>query len=219
MSSVPMDGGLPLERSGMPSSVRAIEETDWAHLPLDRTRGHFAVWLTILTEGFLFVSFFFSYGYLSNNKIRWEWDVPPRLHYAIPMLIILVCSSFVMVWGERQVKRQNYLGGRLALVITIVMGLGFLFLSAMDYKEHWLHLTPTTDSYGSIFYATVSLHGAHVIVGLLILGYLLVMPRYSPSAHLPHRPYRVGAMYWHFVDVVWIFVVGILYVWPNLGNR
>ena len=183
---------------------------------LETERGSYGMMLTILTEGFLFISLFASYFMLGSNKERWRIEEPPKLHYALPMLIVLLVSSVVLHWGERQVKKASYGSARLALALTILIGLGFLALSALDYREHWRTLTPYSDSYGSIFYTIVSFHAAHVIVGLLILAYVLVLPRYAPTAESPYRPYHVAAMYWHFVDVVWIFVVAILYVGPHL---
>jgi heme/copper-type cytochrome/quinol oxidase subunit 3 len=185
-------------------------------LPLETERGSLAMWLTILTEAFLFVALFCSYFLLANNKERWRVEELPKLHYALPMLVLLIASSFVLHAVERRVKQRNYGASRALLAVTILMGLGFMMLSALDYKEHWQTLTPYTDSYGSIFYTIVSFHAAHVIVGLLVLAYVLAMRRYAPAPETPYRPYHVAAMYWHFVDVVWIFVVGILYVGPHL---
>jgi cytochrome c oxidase subunit 3 len=183
---------------------------------LETERGSYGMMLTILTEGFLFISLFASYFMLGSNKERWRIEELPKLHYALPMLVVLLVSSVVLHWGERQVKKASYGSARLALGLTILVGFGFLALSALDYREHWRTLTPYSDSYGSIFYTIVSFHAAHVIVGLLILAYVLVLPRYAPTAESPYRPYHVAAMYWHFVDVVWIFVVAILYVGPHL---
>ena len=191
-------------------SVRALPAQ------LETERGSYGMMLTILTEGFLFISLFASYFMLGSNKERWRIEELPKLHYALPMLVVLLVSSVVLHWGERQVKKASYGSARLALGLTILVGLGFLALSALDYREHWRTLTPYSDSYGSIFYTIVSFHAAHVIVGLLILAYVLVLPRYAPAAESPYRPYHVAAMYWHFVDVVWIFVVAILYVGPHL---
>jgi heme/copper-type cytochrome/quinol oxidase subunit 3 len=185
-------------------------------VPLETERGTYGMMCTILTEGFLFVALFASYFMLGSNKERWRIEELPKLHYALPMLAVLILSSLVLHWGERRVKEERYAAGRIALTLTILIGLVFLTLSAFDYREHWQHLTPSTDSYGSIFYTITSFHAAHVIVGLLILIYVLFLPRYAPAAQSPYRPYHVAAMYWHFVDVVWIFVVGILYVGPHL---
>lgn len=184
--------------------------------PLDDNRGTWAVALTIATETTLFVCLFASYFYLENNKNRWGIDEPPKLHYALIMLAVLLSSSVVLHWGEKQVKKQKYLVGRIALGITILMGMGFLALSAFEYLDHWKELTPYSDSYGSIFYTIISIHAAHVIVGLIMLIYTLILPRYSPALRSPYRPYHVVSLYWHFVDIVWVFIVGLLYVMPNV---
>lgn len=184
--------------------------------PLDDNRGTWAMALTIATEAALFVCLFASYFYLENNKNRWAIDEPPKLHYAFMMLAVLISSSLVLHWGEKQVKKEKYGSGRIALAITIVMGLGFLCLSGLEYLDHWKELTPYSDSYGSIFYTIVSIHAAHVIVGLMMLTYTLILPRYGPALRSPYRPYHVASMYWHFVDIVWVFIVGLLYVMPNV---
>lgn len=184
--------------------------------PLDDNRGTWGMATTIATEATLFVCLFASYFYLENNKNRWAIDLPPKLHYAFIMLAVLISSSFVLHWGERQLKRQRYGAARAALAITILMGLGFLALQAFEYLDHWKSLTPYSDSYGSIFYTITTFHAAHVVIGLLILFYTLILPRYSPALRSPYRPYHVASMYWHFVDIVWIFIVGLLYVMPNI---
>ena len=132
------------------------------------------------------------------------------------MLMVLLIKQRGVALGRAASEGAALRTGPISLALTILIGLGFLALSAMDYREHWRTLTAYTDSYGSIFYTIVSFHAAHVIVGLLILSYVLVLPRYAPAAESPYRPFHVAAMYWHFVDVVWIFVVAILYVGPHL---
>jgi heme/copper-type cytochrome/quinol oxidase subunit 3 len=184
--------------------------------PLETERGTFAMRLVILTESFLFISLFASYFMLENNKDRWRIEELPKLNFAIPMLVVLIVSSVVLRWGELQVRKQRYRAGRMALALTILIGFGFLTLQAFEYRTHWEHLTPYTDSYGSIFYTITTFHAAHVIVGLLMLAYVLVLPRYAAARESPYRPFHVAAMYWHFVDVVWIFVVAILYIGPHL---
>ncbi|HKR27901.1 MAG TPA: cytochrome c oxidase subunit 3 [Acidobacteriaceae bacterium] len=184
--------------------------------PLDDNRGTWAIWLTILTEGMLFVCLFGSYFYLENNKDRWAIDEPPKMHLAVIMLAVLLTSSFILHWGEKQLKLQRYVLARGALAVTILLGIGFLGLSAAEYLEAWKELTPYSDSFGSLHYTIVSFHAAHVIVGLLILIYTLALPRYSPALRSPYRPYHVASLYWHFVDVVWIFVVFLLFIMPNV---
>jgi cytochrome c oxidase subunit III len=183
--------------------------------PLDEGRGTLAVWMLIATEASLFITLFCAYFLVGNNKNRWLIDQPPKFSYALILLAILVGSSIVLHWGEKQLKLRRYGAARAAMAVTLIMGLGFLTLQSFEYMDHWKSLTPYSDAYGSIFYTITTFHAAHVIVGLLILGYVLCLPRYHPTAESPYRPYHVASLYWHFVDVVWFFVVVILYLIPN----
>jgi cytochrome c oxidase subunit 3 len=185
-------------------------------LPLDDNRGTWGMALTISTEAALFVCLFASYFYLENNKNRWAIDNPPKMHLAFIMLAVLITSSFVLHQGEKLLKRGHYLAARVLLGITILMGLGFLAIQSFEYLDHWKELTPYSDSYGSIFYTITTFHAAHVIVGLILLIYAFILPRYGPALRSPYRPYHVVSLYWHFVDIVWIFIVGLLYVMPNV---
>jgi heme/copper-type cytochrome/quinol oxidase subunit 3 len=183
---------------------------------IDDRRGTFGMALFITTEAMLFVMMFFTYFYLGEGTQRWQVEEPPKLHYAIPMLVILLSSSAILFWGEQQVKKQRLGAGKLAMGLTILLGLIFLGFNYLDFSERLLKLTPRSDAYGSIFFTITSLHGLHVCVGLLMLLFVFFMRRWEPAQHPPHRPYHNVAMYWHFVDVVWVFIVAILYVAPNV---
>jgi heme/copper-type cytochrome/quinol oxidase subunit 3 len=185
-------------------------------LPLDDNRGIWGMWTLILTEGMLFVCFFGAYFYLENNKNRFAIDMPPHTHWAVSAAALLIVSSIAMWLGERQIFRRNYFAGRMLLLVVLVLGLGFLALEGFDFALEWRTLTPYSDSYGSIFYTIIGFDALHVIIGMLILLYVLVLPRYSMERISPHRPYHVAALYWYFVTVVWIFIVGLLYVMPNI---
>ena len=199
-----------------------IEHIEHAPSPLrkiDDKRGTFAMWLFIATEATLFVMLFMAYFYVAKGNNRWKTEEPPKLHYALPMLGVLLTSSVVLHWGEKQAKKQNYALARAGLVGTIALGILFLGLSYLDYSEHLLHLTPQANAYGSIFYTITSLHVAHVITGLLMMGWLLFLaPWWEPAQYTPHRPYHNVSMYWHFVDTVWVFIIAILYLSPNVYN-
>lgn len=197
----------------MPPTVTQSPHTGaW---PIEANRGVYAVTMVILTEGTLFICLFASYYFLGADKNRWAIDHPPKLLKAFIMLAILAASSLVIMWGERLIEQKKYRRARWAVVTTIVMGLVFLAVQASEYMDHWKTLTPQTDSYGSIFYTITTFHAAHVIMGLLMLCYLAILPSYGPTQTPPHRPYRVVALYWHFVDVIWFFVVLLLYVIPH----
>jgi len=185
-------------------------------LRVDDRRGTFGMALFITSESLLFAILFFAYFYVRAGNTAWPIHQPPRLHFTLPMLGVLMLSSAVIYWGERQVQRLRYATARSALIGTIALGGVFLVLTYFEYSEHLQHLTPQTDAYGSIFYTITSLHLAHVVLGLLMLLWVLLLPRWEPVERTPHRPYHNVSMYWHFVDVVWISVVLLLYVIPNL---
>jgi len=185
-------------------------------LPIDQRRGWCAMWCVIATEFMLFVCMFGAYYYLGNNKDRWAIDKPPGLKYPLMLMVILLASSFVLRWGEHQVKGERFRAARSALWLTVLIGLVFIAVQSLEYISHWKSLTPYSDSYGSIFYSITGLHAAHVVAGLLMLAYVGILPGYGETAESPHRAYETAALYWHFIDFVWIFIVALLYVIPNL---
>jgi cytochrome c oxidase subunit III len=184
-------------------------------LPLDQKRGLWGMWCTIATEAMLFACMFSAYYYLGSNKDRWAMHPGPELKFPFPMLAVLLTSSLVLYWGERRAREENFFVARMAVWATFVLGLTFLTVQGFEYYWSWSQSAPYSDSYGSIFYAITTLHASHVMVGLGMLAYIGVMPRYGRTARTPHQPYETVSKYWHFVDVVWIFIVVFLYVIPN----
>lgn len=200
--------------SSVPAEI--ISPPPIAHLRPDEELGRNGVWLVIMTEGFLFVDLFFSYFYLGNRTQRWSVEEPPPLLNALVLLGILVTSSIVLHFaGERQLKKEKYGSARVGIVATILLGFLFLALEGYAFSQSWATITPATDSYGSIFYTIQFFHAAHVIAGLSVLSCVLFLPLGATQAS-PHRPLHVAALYWHFVDVIWVFVVFFLFILPHL---
>lgn len=185
-------------------------------LGLDQERGHFGIWLFIGSEVFLFVMLFFAYFFLSFGDWRWLREEPPKLTLALIMLAVLLTSSAVLRWGEKQVERARYSRGRGAMAVTVLLGIAFLALSFFEYREHLRDVTPWSDAYGSVFYTITTFHVAHLILGLCMMAFVLCLPRVGATSRPPHRAYEDVAVYWHFVDTVWVFIVALLYVLPNL---
>jgi|SRR5579871_1449468 len=186
--------------------------------PQDNRVGSNSILTFIATEGTLFAMLFASYWYLGKGKPQWPMGDPPKLHYAIPMLILLLASSAVLHFGEKKVREHKVGAGMIFLGITILMGLGFIAMSVLDYQERLQTLSPTQNAYGSIYYTTVTLHAAHLVLGLMMLLYVLLLPSIEPREVTPHWPYHNAALYWHFVDAVWVFVVFIMFIIPNIGR-
>jgi cytochrome c oxidase subunit I len=183
-------------------------------LPIDRARGSAGMWLFIATEASLFVMLFFTYFYLGPYPA----EDPPKLRLALPMLAILLSSSVILHWADKQVEKGAIGRGRIGAVVTMALGVVFLVLQAFEYRNHLRELTPQSNAYGSIFYTMTGLHAAHVLLGLLMLGYVAVLPTVNGrSSKPPHHSFRNASRYWHFVDLVWVLIVGLVYVLPHFG--
>ena len=192
-------------------SARLIDELGW-----DEKRGTQAMAWLIVTEALLFVSLFFAYFLLAHDNARWPMDAPPKLALALSMLGVLLASSAFVEVARHFGKRARNGMARLAIGAAVILGIVFLGLQTLEYRARLKEVLPTSDAYGSIFYTITSIHGLHVMVGVLMLAYVACLPRPGPgSDRPPHRPLHAAALYWHFVDAVWIFIVFLLYLLPH----
>jgi heme/copper-type cytochrome/quinol oxidase subunit 3 len=178
-------------------------------------RGTWAMLMFIATEAMLFVCLFFSYYYLGHAVPRWPPE-PPEYKLALVMLAVLLTSSVVLHLGERAERRGASGAARSWTGLTIALGVLFVAIQSIEYRSHLQKLQPTTDAYGSIFYTITSFHAAHLVLGLLMLVYVLFLPEIGPAQKPPHRSLYNASLYWHFVDLVWVFIVVLLYVIPNV---
>lgn len=187
-------------------------------LPVDAqgpgATGAWGMILVIVTEASLFVYLLFSYFYLGSMAGgHWPPSGPPELRLALPNTFVLLLSSATMWWAESGIRRGRQGRLRLGLLLTLVIGLGFLAVQMMEY--HSLRFTPRTGAYGSLFYTITGFHGAHVAVGLLMIAVVSLrawLGHFSASRHLAVTNV---SWYWHFVDVVWLAVFTSLYLSPR----
>jgi heme/copper-type cytochrome/quinol oxidase subunit 3 len=183
-------------------------------LPEGRDRGTLGMKLAIATEALLFVAMFFGYFYLGQRQSPWP-PHPPPWKMAVVMLAVLLVSSMTLHRAEHRLKRGGRLAARLWLLGSIGLGLVFMVLQVLEYREHLQELRPTTNAYGSLFYVITTFHGLHMVAGLLMLIFVAVLPDLEPPLS-PARPLHNAALYWHFVDGVWVIIVALLYVLPSL---
>jgi heme/copper-type cytochrome/quinol oxidase subunit 3 len=204
------DGGAAGDATG---EARPISS-----LPRDDGRGTPGMLLVIATEATLFLMFFFAYGYLGAGQPHW----PPRApKYAIALFLlgILLSSSLVLHLGERAWKKGADRQARALVWLTVAMGVAFLVLQSFEYRAKLKELRPTQNAYGSIFYTLTGFHAAHVVVGVLMLAFVGALPTlrpHRPPHRPPHRAMHNASLYWHFVDAVWLVIVLVLYVLPQV---
>jgi heme/copper-type cytochrome/quinol oxidase subunit 3 len=174
--------------------------------------------LLITTEATLFALLLVSYFYLRfESPGPWPPDgADPKLLVPAVMTVLLMSSSIPAYLADTSIRRGEVDRLRLYLASTLLLGAAFLGLQAWEYSDRLDVLRPQDDAYGSLFYTVTGLHGAHVVVGLALLGWVLAWAfrgRYGAHRHLA---VEISSLYWHFVHVVWLFVFLSLYLSPRL---
>nr|YP_009029832.1 cytochrome c oxidase subunit III [Botrylloides giganteus]CCO25726.1 cytochrome c oxidase subunit III [Botrylloides giganteus] len=176
----------------------------------------------IVSEVFFFFGFFwtlFHSGLVPVVDIGAVW---PPFYLAVldplgvPLLntVVLLCSGVTVTYSHHSVLQYNYWGSVLGLAFTLGLGAFFTGLQGMEYYESSFNISDSI--YGSVFFMATGFHGFHVIVGSLFLGVSLFR---MLMGHLPgfqHVGYECAIWYWHFVDVVWIFLYVSLYWWGSM---
>lgn len=172
---------------------------------------------TCATEASLFAYLITAYFYLDLRSATWPpaGIERPRLALPIVMTLLLLSSSATMLWGEDGIRKNR--AGQLSLGIfgTLVLATGFLVLFVKEYHDKLAHFTPSTHAYASIFYTTTSLHGMHVIVGMIILAFTLLRTRLGHFSAEHHTGVSVASLYWHFVGFVWLSIFTCFYLSPH----
>jgi heme/copper-type cytochrome/quinol oxidase subunit 3 len=134
--------------------------------------------------------------------------------------LFLFSSSFT-VWraGRGLEKKEGYRSGSALswLALTIALGLTFLVGQGLEYADLLRrHVTISRDLFGTTFFTLTGFHGLHVLVGLVMLTVLLWTAARSSLRRLKPVAMEVVSLYWHFVDAVWVFIFGVVYLWAFL---
>ena len=179
--------------------------------------GWFGVWCLVATEGSIFAYLIFSYFYLASQAVgQWPPNGVPVFTLAGPNTIILLLSSVALIWAERsgarRAARGRLLGG---IVLAFIFGSAFVGVQIMEWHNQSVSLISGT--YGSIYFTLTGFHLAHVIVGLVMLLLMFVWAARGYFSRERHAPLTIGAIYWHFVDGIWLLVFATLYLSPRFG--
>nr|YP_010178024.1 cytochrome c oxidase subunit III [Conaspidia wangi]QSZ78255.1 cytochrome c oxidase subunit III [Conaspidia wangi] len=177
--------------------------------------------LFIVSEIFFFISFFWAFFHSSLSptiEIGMIW--PPKgiipfnpLHIPLLNTIILVSSGFTITWSHHSLMNNYKYETMLSLFMTVLLGVIFSILQGYEYIE--APFTMADSVYGSTFFMATGFHGIHVLIGttfLLINFFRLIFNHYSTFHHFG---FEAAAWYWHFVDVVWLFLYISIYWWGN----
>jgi len=168
---------------------------------------------------FFFFSFFWAFFHRSlapTIEIGLIWPptgIEPFNPFQVPLLntIILLSSGVTVTWAHHSIIENNHSQTLTGLILTVILGLYFTSLQALEYWE--ASFTISDSSYGSTFFMATGFHGVHVIIGTTFIAVCLnrhFKNHFSPSHHFG---FEAAAWYWHFVDVVWLFLYMTIYWW------
>jgi len=196
------------------------EATFQGHHTLVVQRGlKYGMLLFILSEVMFFFSFFWGFFHSSLGpevEIGGCWPpigIQTINAFDVPLLntTILLSSGATVTWAHHSIiagDRQNAIAG---LIATVALGLIFTALQGMEYEEATFTIADSV--YGSIFYVATGFHGLHVIIGTIFLFVMLVRLINHHFTKFHHLGLEAAAWYWHFVDVVWLFLYVFIYWW------
>ncbi|HOO51503.1 MAG TPA: cytochrome c oxidase subunit 3 [Alphaproteobacteria bacterium] len=183
--------------------------------------------LFIASEVMFFVAFFWAFfdvsvfadeaiQYLRVEYTQGVWP-PPMIHAVPPfdlpflMTMILLLSGTTVTWAHHAILKGNQKSATEALIYTVLLGVIFLGMQVFEYMH--AHFGFTEGSFASTFYMATGFHGFHVFVGTIFLGVCLVRNMKGHFKPDRHFGFEAAAWYWHFVDVVWLFLFIAVYVW------
>ncbi len=180
--------------------------------------------LFIMSEVMFFAAWFWSFfkhAIYPMNEYVGSTYVPPEIYqvdaFHLPLIntLILLLSGCAVTWAHHALVHENNRKDLIAgLAISIVLGIAFTALQAYEYA-HLLHegWVFGGDKFFSNFFMATGFHGFHVIIGTIFLGVCLIRAIKGDFTPEQHVGFEAAAWYWHFVDVVWLFLFFAVYVW------
>nr|QLD97003.1 cytochrome c oxidase subunit 3 [Proknekalia peringueyi]QLD97016.1 cytochrome c oxidase subunit 3 [Proknekalia peringueyi] len=175
--------------------------------------------LFIISEIFFFVSFFWAFFHSSlspNIEIGSHWpptSIKPFNPFSVPLLntTILLSSGISITWSHHSLVNKHFLDTHKALMMTIILGILFTFLQSWEYYQAPFSISDSI--YGATFFMATGFHGLHVIIGTNFLLMILIRLNFNQLSKSHHFGFEASAWYWHFVDVVWLFLYTFIYWW------
>ncbi|MCW2986598.1 MAG: heme-copper oxidase subunit [Conexibacter sp.] len=170
--------------------------------------------LFIISEVMVFGAFFTAYFFIRVVAEGHTWfpidgkDLPVAV--AGVNTAILVSSSLTLHWAQTSIKNGNRFGLQAGMTATFLLGLTFLFIQINEYVH--IGFAPQDHAQATIFFSLTGLHGAHVTIGLILLGMVTIRAFRGHFSPEHHHGVEIPGIYWHFVDVMWIVVYTTIYV-------
>jgi heme/copper-type cytochrome/quinol oxidase subunit 3 len=175
------------------------------------------IWLFLASEVMLFGALFSSLILLRSGVPHWPHGRDEGLNVPLATLntLVLIISSVTVVMAWANLRLGNLKKARIFISLTLLCALGFMVIKTIEYTDKFHHHHfPSTNNFFAIYFTLTGLHGLHVLGGMIVFAYFLgpgAKMWQTEPARYTNRIEVVG-LYWHFVDLVWIFLFPILYL-------
>jgi len=178
----------------------------------------FVAWFWAYFDGFFRHADPVQFARLATTGLAW----PPTgielfnpWHFPLFNTLILLCSGTTVTWAHHALLEGDREGLKWGLVLTILLGLTFTCVQAIEYSH--AGFAYSGNIYGATFFMATGFHGFHVIIGTIFLTVCLIRVLRGQITPEHHLGFEFAAWYWHFVDVVWLFLFASIYVWGSWG--
>jgi cytochrome c oxidase subunit 3 len=194
--------------STIPNSIPLFAEEAWQ----PPSRGRVGMLSLIVGESAIFTIFVVAYVYYIGRSIY--GPTPAILDVPVFNTVCLLSSSLTIILAERAIHRGNMRAFAMWWGLTLLLGLEFLAGTAIEWRKLIVedHLTIRTNLFGTTFYSLVGLHATHVVVGMIGLTLAFVFTLLGRVEPRHAERIQVLALYWHFVDAVWVVVFTVVYI-------
>ncbi|TDL76296.1 cytochrome c oxidase subunit 3 [Palleronia sediminis] len=199
------------------------ESNEGDHTPVVRIGLRYGFILFIMSEVMFFSAWFWSFFkhalYPMETFSEGQWP-PPAIEtfdpWHLPLIntLILLCSGCAATWAHHAlVHENNRKDVATGLIVAVLLGVIFTFFQAYEYSHAAFGFAGNI--YGANFFMATGFHGAHVIIGTIFLFVCYLRLRAGHFSPEKHVGFEAAAWYWHFVDVVWLFLFASIYIWGS----
>jgi cytochrome c oxidase subunit 3 len=207
------------------NTVETLNTGDWGGGAFPYRIGHkkLGMWLFIVSDALTFTALLMGYSYVRASSDQWPtpFEFNPSIIYSSVMTLCLLSSSLTMVMAVAAAAKGRKGAARAWLLGTMVGGVTFLILHIFEWirlideglspfslPADWLKKWPQASPlFGATFFAITGLHMFHVLTGVIYLGVVAFRIR-----RMSHEDVEISGLYWHFVDLVWMFVFPMIYL-------
>lgn len=207
------------------AKAERMAASDWGGGTFPYRVGHrkLGMWLFIMSDSLTFAALLIAYSYARASSTNWPTPFPfsPSIVFSTVMTLVLLSSSLTMVYAVAASKRGDKGKARKWIFATMFFGMAFIVLHLFEWNhliedglrpfllpEEWAQRWPgASPLFGSVFFGITGLHMFHVLTGVIYLGVIAL-----GINKFKDEDVEVSGLYWHFVDLVWMFVFPLIYL-------